>query len=208
MEHRTSQIPLPRRERKKVRVKKEVILGSKNTFDFFVKYRNIKYPRLEFKTGILELILPHGKSPMDIIKNHKQWIAKKQKFIKNCLKASKSKKIVKRADKEFRKQVITYVDKISKRLKVRINKIYFRKMRTKWASCSSRRNLTINTLMKYLPKKQIEYITYHELVHLIEKRHNERFWRCISKRFKNYKALETSLFPYWFLLNSKKFWSV
>jgi len=165
-----------------------------------VKYRNIKYPRLEFKTGILELILPHGESPMDLIKNHNHWIAKKQKFIKNRLKASKSKKIVKRTDKEFRKQVITYVDKISKGLKVRINKIYFRKMRTKWASCSSKRNLTINTLMKYLPKKQIEYITYHELIHLIEKRHNERFWERIAEKFKNWKKLETSLFPYWFLL--------
>jgi predicted metal-dependent hydrolase len=173
-----------------------------------VKYRNIKYPRLEYKTGTLELILPHGESPMDLIKNHSHWITEKQKFIRDCLKESRNRKIVNRTEEKFKRLISNLVKDIAERLKVKINKIYYRKMRTKWASCSSRRNLTINTLMKYLPKKQIEYITYHELVHLIEKRHNERFWRLIGKRFENYAKLEMSLFSYWFLLNSKKFWSV
>lgn len=176
-------------------------MGYKNR-DYVVKYRNIKYPRLEFKTGKLELILPLGESPKDLIEKHKDWIIKKKNFIKECLKTSNNKKLVKRTEKEFREIVNNYAKEISEELGVNMNRIFFRKMRTKWASCSSKRNLTVNTLMKYLPKKLIEYIIYHELTHLIEKRHNERFWKLISKRFKNYKTLEISLFPYWFLINS------
>lgn len=170
--------------------------------EYKVKYRNIKYPRLEFKTGRLELILPFGKNPVELIERHSKWINKKQKFITDCLKDAKDKEIFERDKKDFKILVNTYIKDLSNTLGVNTNKIFFRKMRTKWASCSSKRNLTINTLMKFLPEHLIEYIIYHELVHLIEKRHNDRFWELISKRFKNHQKLETSLFHYWFLLNS------
>lgn len=81
-------------------------------------------------------------------------------------------------------------------MKVSVNKIYFRKMKTKWASCSSKKNLTINTLLRYLPKDLIEYVIYHEMAHLVEKRHNERFWKIISHRFPDYKKVEKELFIY------------
>lgn len=170
--------------------------------EYNVKYRNIRYPRLEFKTGTLNLILPFDESPMEIIEKHSNWIIEKHKFITECLNDSESKEIVKRSDKEFKGLVYIFAKRLSKKLRVSINKIYFRKMRTKWASCSSKRNLTINTLMKNLPENLIEYIIYHEIIHLIEKRHTDRFWQIISKRFKNYRELEILLFHYWFLLAS------
>lgn len=172
--------------------------------EYNIKYRKIRYPRLEFKTGKLDLILPLGKNPMELIEKHSNWIEKKQKFIAECIKESKNNMIFERTDKDFKGLVNIFVKRISRKLSVDINKIYFRKMRTKWASCSSKRNITLNTLMKYLPENLMEYIVYHELAHLIEKRHNDIFWELISKRFKNYKKLENSLFQYWFLLNTQK----
>jgi len=169
--------------------------------EYRVNYRKIKYPRLEFKTGTLHLILPHEENPMDIIENHKNWIDRKENFIKKCLKDAKKKKIVVRTEEEFRNIVFNLVNKDSKRLRLKVGKVFFRKMQTKWASCSTKKNLTINTLMKYLPENLIEYIIYHELTHLLEKRHNERFWNLISNRFINYAELEKGLFSYWFLIN-------
>jgi predicted metal-dependent hydrolase len=86
---------------------------------------------------------------------------------------------------------------------VEVNRIYLRKMMTKWASCSSRRNITINRLLKYVPDHLVEYVVCHELAHLVEKRHNERFWCVISKNFRNYRELERDLFVYWFSLARK-----
>ena len=168
--------------------------------EYKVIYREIKYPRLEFKTGTLHLILPYGENPMDIINKHKNWISKKEKFIKECLKDAKQRKIVKRTDEEFKNLVCKLVMEDSKKLRVKVNNIFFRKMQTKWASCSGKKNLTINTLMKHLPENLIQYIIYHELTHLIEKHHNERFWSLISQYCKNYTKLEKDLFVYWFLL--------
>ena len=70
--------------------------------EYEVSYRNIKYPRLEFKTGRLLLVLPKGQKPEEIIEKHKKWIEKKREFIEECLKLAKSKKIIERSDEEFK----------------------------------------------------------------------------------------------------------
>ncbi len=169
--------------------------------NYQVIYRNIKYPRIEFKTGRLVLVLPHGENPDKIIDKHKNWIEKKMEFIRESLKNSNGKRISSRTDKELRNIVYSLVKRISDELDVRVNKIYFKRMKTKWASCSPKKNLTVNVLLKYLPENLIEYVIHHEMTHLIEKRHNKRFWDIISRKFNNYEEMEKELFTYWFLIH-------
>ena len=165
-----------------------------------VSYRNVKYPRLEFKTGELLLVVPCGHNAKALLEKHRAWIVKKNEFIDECLRNSSGREMAERTDEEFKELLYLVVERTSKELDVTVNNVYFRKMRTKWASCSSKRNLTINSLMRHLPKELIEYIVFHEIAHLIEKRHNENFWNIILSRFSNYKDLEKDLFGYWFLI--------
>jgi len=165
---------------------------------YAVSYRKIKYPRIELKTGKVLLIIPFGKKPDAILEKHEQWIHRKLDFIGKCLKASSGKKLADRADTEFRELINCITDEVSRQLRVRLKGISFRKMRTKWASLSSRRNLTINRLMRHLPDHLLSYVIFHEVVHLKEKRHNDKFWKRISKKFDDYQELEKDLFVYWF----------
>ena len=71
-------------------------------------------------------------------------------------------------------------------------------MRTKWASCNSRGNININTLMQNMPEELIDYVVYHEVAHLRRLRHDEKFWRIIAKKFPHYQDLEKELSLYWF----------
>ncbi len=167
-----------------------------------VSYRKVKYPRLEFKTGELLLVLPPGYDQGELLKKHRSWISKKTEFIKQCLRDFSDKKIVERADQEFKDLLDVSIDEASKQLGVKVNKIYLRKMKSKWASCSLKRNLTVNRLMKHLPDYLVEYIIFHEVAHIIEKRHNDKFWELISKQFNNYNKLERDLFIYWFKIHS------
>jgi hypothetical protein len=73
-------------------------------------------------------------------------------------------------------------------------------MVSKWASMSDRRNLTINSYVKYLPAKLIEYIIFHELSHLHAKKHDSYFWNIVKSKYKNHNQYEADLFQYWFLL--------
>jgi len=175
-----------------------------NGIPYKVSYRAVKYPRLEFKTGELLIILPFGYKPEIFIEKHKGWINKKFNFIKECMNKAEGKKLIIRTEEEFRNLIYSFIKEISEELRVEINHIYFRNMRTKWASISSAKNLTVNNLMKYLPEHLIRYIIFHELVHLIERRHNKRFWKIVSKKYQNYKRIEKELFIYWFLIYKER----
>jgi hypothetical protein len=173
-----------------------------------VSHRAVKYPRLEFKTGELLIVLPFGAKPDILLDKYKHWIIKKFDFIQECLRKARNKKLVCRSNKEFRKLIHSLTDKASEDLGVELNHIYFRKMKTKWASLSPGRNLTVNRLMKYLPEYLIKYVIFHELAHLIEKRHSQKFWEIISGNFKNCQKMEQEMFMYWFLVSShNKFWN-
>jgi hypothetical protein len=170
-----------------------------------VVYRKIKYPRLEFKTGELLLVMPLGQNHKTLVEKHKDWIYEKQFFIKNTLREAKNKKLdLKRTNDDFKELTYKAVNNFSKELGVRVNNIYFRRMNSKWGSCSSKKNLTLNTDLKFLPLKLVEYVIFHEISHLRERRHSKRFWELISRRYKNYSKNEKDLFVYWFLLQKKK----
>lgn len=170
--------------------------------DYDIVYRTIRYPRLEFKTGKLLIVLPQDhKNPDIIVEKHKDWIYTQKSRISTALKNAENKNLVlNRNLEDFKNLVHSLVEKFSNELDLNMNHIFFRKMKSKWGSCSSKRNLTINIHLKYLPKRLIEYVIFHEMIHLIERKHNEQFWRIISRKFEDYEALEKDLFDYWFLI--------
>jgi predicted metal-dependent hydrolase len=57
-----------------------------------------------------------------------------------------------------------------------------RKMKTKWGSCnSSKRRIWLNLELAKKPIQCIEYIVVHEVVHLLERRHSDRFTQLLDK---------------------------
>ncbi|MBT0158885.1 M48 family metallopeptidase [Candidatus Bathyarchaeota archaeon A05DMB-2] len=169
--------------------------------EYTVAYRNVKHPRLEYKTGTLLLILPKGsKNEKQTLEKYQKWIHKKELTIKKALEQAKTKKLVSRTDKELRSLIHTLAQNYQTQLNTKINKIYFKKMKTKWASHSKNGNLTVNTLLKYLPPDLIEYIIYHETTHSVERKHNEKFWSIINKKFPDYQTKEKDLLTYWFTI--------
>ena len=172
--------------------------------EYDVDYRDIRYPRLEFRTGNLLLVLPKNtKDHKEVIDKHKNWIYKKNSEIISSLKESKDKKLVMdRTIGEFKESVKNKVNLFSLEHNLNINGVRFRTMNSKWASCSSQKNLTINTLLKYLPDRLIDYVVYHEVMHLKERKHNEKFWGIVNRKFLDHQKIEKELFLYWFLVQS------
>ncbi|MEM2916378.1 MAG: M48 family metallopeptidase [Candidatus Woesearchaeota archaeon] len=173
--------------------------------NYDISYRPVKYPRLEFKTGSLLLILPKNyKNEKKLLENYKDWIYKKHHEILSAFEASKSKSLITdRSLEELKEMANQFIKDNVSNLNLKINKVCFKRLKSKWASCSSSRNLTINTILQYLPKQLIEYVLYHEIVHLLERKHNKEFWKIIGKKFKDYSKKEKELFVYWFLAQQK-----
>lgn len=56
-----------------------------------------------------------------------------------------------------------------------------RKMKTKWGACSvDATRIWLNLELAKKPARCLEYLVVHELVHLIERRHNDRFTRLMD----------------------------
>ena len=110
--------------------------------------------------------------------------------------------------KELRKKVILYLEKFSKELEIHYKKVYIRMQKTKWASCSSKDNLSFNLILVSLPEELIEYVVLHEVIHLKESTHNKNFWKLVKKYVPDYEERETLLAEYWFLIRDNRLWKI
>jgi predicted metal-dependent hydrolase len=86
------------------------------------------------------------------------------------------------------------ISKWEKILNVKVNHWGVRKMKTKWGSCSvESQRILLNLELIKKPVACLEYIIAHELVHLLERHHNERFLAILSKHLPNWKFLKQEL---------------
>tara|TARA_B100001179_G_scaffold221569_1_gene197132 strand:+ start:9845 stop:10669 length:825 start_codon:yes stop_codon:yes gene_type:complete len=66
-------------------------------------------------------------------------------------------------------------------------------MKKQWGSCSAQGNLILNPHLVKAPKECIDYVILHELCHIKEHNHSERFWRLLSQVMPHWKAVKTEL---------------
>lgn len=76
---------------------------------------------------------------------------------------------------------------IASKLGVRHGRITIRGQKTRWASCSPRGNLSFNWRLMMAPEAVVDYVIIHELTHLREMNHTERFWRLVAERCPTWK---------------------
>ena len=55
-------------------------------------------------------------------------------------------------------------------------KVSIRKQKTRWGSCSSQNNISLNQSLLHLPDDLIDYVLLHELTHTRVKDHSPSFW--------------------------------
>lgn len=59
---------------------------------------------------------------------------------------------------------------------VKVARFFVQRMKTKWGSCNADAgSIRLNTELAKKPRECLEYIVVHELVHLLEPTHNQRF---------------------------------
>ncbi len=69
-----------------------------------------------------------------------------------------------------------------------------RQMKTRWGSCNIRaRRITLNLELAKMPKACLEYIIVHELVHLLERYHNKRFYSFMDRFMPEWRDYRTLL---------------
>lgn len=77
---------------------------------------------------------------------------------------------------------------------VRVEQFFVQRMKTKWGSCNpNSRTIRLNTELAKKPRQCLEYVVVHELLHLLERHHNERFQMLMDRFIPQWRVYRDEL---------------
>ena len=125
------------------------------------------------------------------INDHRDWIEKHLKAMEERQKEASS--VEKLSMDEIRALADEALKVIPERVKyyapllgVKYGRITIRNQRSRWGSCSGKKNLNFNYLLMLTPPEVIDSVVVHELAHLKEMNHSERFYAEVLRVFPDY----------------------
>ena len=77
--------------------------------------------------------------------------------------------------------------------KKQINGVRLKYNKSNWGSCSTGKNLNFSVRLFFAPPDVIDYVIVHELAHLLEMNHSDKFWNLVKSVMPDYKHKEKLL---------------
>lgn len=96
-----------------------------------------------------------------------------------------------------REALFPLAEGIAARHRLEIGGLFVKSQRTRWASCSAKRNLSLNTKLLFIPPELVRYVIIHELCHTVHMNHSNEFWRLVQAHEPGYKLLDHRLRSAW-----------
>lgn len=123
-------------------------------------------------------IIEHDESPKVEVRHSQlilyirpQTIQEKMKFILNEWYRS-----------QLKTSIPSMIEKWEKKINVNVEEFAIRKMKTMWGTCNPESmRITMNLELAKKPPECLEYIVVHEMVHLLERKHNDKFKSYMDK---------------------------
>ena len=69
----------------------------------------------------------------------------------------------------------------AQRLGLTYTRLGVRDQTSRWGSCSSNKTLSFSWRLILAPEEILDYVAAHEVAHLREMNHSERFWALVTK---------------------------
>ena len=138
----------------------------------------------------LELIEREGKPDIKLLKSGKLKLYVKQ----GATLETKETLLNEWYRTELKKRIPDLLAKWQPVIGKKANEWGIKKMKTKWGSCNiEKRRIWLNLELAKKPPECLEYILVHELIHLHERHHNERFKERLEKALPNWRTRQKTL---------------
>lgn len=128
---------------------------------------------------------------------HKNYLIEDNNTLKLCIDSRNKKMpftlLKKWLHQKSRKILLPWLERVSKEHGITYNRATIRFQRTRWGSCSIKKNINLNRTLVFLPPELVEYLMIHELCHTVEMNHSKRFWELVGKHIQDYRVLDKEL---------------
>jgi len=136
------------------------------------------------------------KFALDFLNKNIGWLKKTMEKIKaNPPPALRQEQSISKEEMEKLKKLISNLLPLWEfRLGVKAKSWKLRKMKTQWGNCKTKTGeITFSTSLIKKPLRCVEYVVAHELAHLIEANHSEKFYAVIAKHFPYWREVRKEL---------------
>ena len=188
------------------------LLINRNSVDYEIDYKDIGIIRFIKNNRAKRIIISIKPEFVRVTIPRRQTLNDAQKFVEQKIDwvkehSSNMKKLVQKGKELPKINKDEAKMKLGKRLselaiehKFQYNKVSIRNQRTRWGSCSSKNNISLNMKLLHLPDQLIDYILLHELVHTRVKNHSKDFWNELETVVPNARTVDQQLRKYQYCL--------
>ena len=167
----------------------------------YIKNDRAKRIIISVKPEFVRVTIPSRQT----LKNAQKFVEQKIDWIKehssNMKKlVQKGKELPKINKKEAREKLSERLAELAAEHHFNYNRVSIRNQRTRWGSCSSKNNISLNMKLLHLPGQLIDYILLHELVHTRVKNHSQDFWNELETVVANARTVDKQLRKYQYCL--------
>lgn len=95
---------------------------------------------------------------------------------------------------QLKRAVPPLIAKWEPRLGMKVARVFVQRMKTKWGSCNARRkSIRLNSDLAKKPRECLEYIVVHEMIHLLERQHNDNFFALMNEYLPQWRSRRSEL---------------
>jgi predicted metal-dependent hydrolase len=180
--------------------KKTILIG-----DLLVSYTIKRYPRskgvrmsVSGERGLL-VTAPRWVPNYFIeraVKEKEEWLVKTFAYF-SCLPKTKTPRVRKALYKEHKEEaralVLRRLEYFNQFYGLSWNTVSIRNQKTRWGSCSKKKNLNFHYKLALVPEPLADYVVVHELCHLKEFNHSKKFWELVAKTIPDHQSRRKEL---------------
>lgn len=139
---------------------------------------------------LLNVIYTSKKQRVELIKNNQIDL-----YVRENSTTEQREKVMSEWYRSFLKeQIPVIISKWEKEIGVKVNSWGVKLMKTKWGTCNiEAKRIWLNLELAKKSPRCLEYIIVHEMIHLLERNHNDRFHSYMDMFMPNWKEIKAEL---------------
>lgn len=183
-----------------VYMKEEAVVRQKEIPYHLTRRVNARSVRVSvFPGGEVRVVAPRLLPRLFIerfLKEKKSWIESERAKMKDIpkKKTKKERRALYLEHKEAaRAFVLERIAHFNRHYGFAFSRVSIRDQHSRWGSCSRKGNLNFNYRLVLIPPALADYVIVHELCHLREFNHREKFWALVGEQIPDYETLRAQL---------------